>query len=543
MSSPLSREDVKELVASELQDQLHKHQRDVITALQHQLQKFRRDVVGQLEQQFQKFRRDMRTEIHHEFLIDDREQFAKFARRAPKLVENVDSIVRSVPSILQDIGTTNHRLNQLDALVDERTRATLNDLRSVDSKDARYKLRIMRQFGVLRTEARDGSLRRRAQMAQLRRELQTTPRFAAFARLPVELRAIIWDLALPRNELKVILEGCGKDVTEPKYIIWSYATRRPPPAISQVCREARSVAYRTGRMVPVGGCLANHLHDNPFGPQWGWFDPRDDSRMVPVGGCFAGGTEPEPDNFPIGRQWSWFDPRKDSVIMDIRAWTSPVLFQAIPTLTPYTKHIILDERIAGRKPVLICVFNQRLFPNLKRVDCKFTPSATQLPPILSAALFGPQSEITIDLDRVEETVPQWSASGELTMFKMSLNNLKHVSIQVSGQNNMKWDEYVRYVSAEWQKIRHSSSALRSTVRGKLNGLDCPGVSTQRKKSMMPRRPSFGRIVEFSRVESSLPEPEAEDSDVESDAFEAEYPDVESDVFDEEEYLDMESDVF
>lgn len=94
----------------------------------------------------------------------------------------------------------------------------------------------------------------------------TTARFSKFTDLPTELRLRIWDLAIPMRKLR---HHAGDSVTGTEAFRKLSTTGLRPPAISQVCRESRSVALRRGRMFQMHRW---HTHQEKNIYYWTWFD-------------------------------------------------------------------------------------------------------------------------------------------------------------------------------------------------------------------------------------------------------------------------------
>ncbi|KAI1472040.1 uncharacterized protein F4812DRAFT_416441 [Daldinia caldariorum] len=81
--------------------------------------------------------------------------------------------------------------------------------------------------------------------AQVLREPTDTFGFPQFKRLPLEVRTMIWDLAIPNR----ILGLAGKFGNQNKPETFSFNPHLSPPSVAHVCREARSIACRSGRLV------------------------------------------------------------------------------------------------------------------------------------------------------------------------------------------------------------------------------------------------------------------------------------------------------
>lgn len=89
------------------------------------------------------------------------------------------------------------------------------------------------------------------------------PTFPQFRRLPPELRCRIWDFAIPRRKLRHYSSDDSQCLISGRALPTSGL---PPPIISRVCRESRSVAKKHGAgMFPLRRGEEND-------PYWSWFD-------------------------------------------------------------------------------------------------------------------------------------------------------------------------------------------------------------------------------------------------------------------------------
>lgn len=478
MASPLSLEDIRELVTSELLDQLQKHQRELFANLTGR-------APGLAEAS---------TRPEGGAPTEDAETLE--AKPPPAILDGLEAIYTKL-SRLEDrmdereydeyddddgykIGDDNYRLRTVKApkfikLFDRRMEPVYQDISKVRSELGLYQRELMQQFSALRSEAkanRDEVKSLRAEVAQLRQESLETPRYAAFGKLPPEIRCAIWALALPSAEVKVILEDDKQGHRAPAVVAWSYATRRPPPAVAHVSREARAIACRTGRMVPVGGCARD--------------------------------AESGPEEFLFAQQWGWFDPRRDTVTLDIRSRTLHPPFQTIPTLAYHTERIVLSMENAGATLLLEHVFSPRLFPNLRNIDCRARPRTLMPAPVAGAMLFRGKSEITIDLDRIDDFPPlEQGFPGRLRFEELldAIRNTYTTNIDLEGMmpRGVGWTQYLSFVHKQWLRVQYLSFPLGGTEGYKLFGARLPGCS-QRWRDSLRRSPGFRRIVEFSRAE-------------------------------------------
>jgi hypothetical protein len=116
----------------------------------------------------------------------------------------------------------------------------------------------------------------RAEMLLLLRQSSCAPRFPQFSRLPVEIRCMIWNFAIPCGIVHLVEHRLT--AIDAGWCVWSCKQKQTPPAITQVCREARTVACRTGALVPLK-CPSKNEFEWPssFAIEWTWFDPTRDT--------------------------------------------------------------------------------------------------------------------------------------------------------------------------------------------------------------------------------------------------------------------------
>ncbi|KAI1652505.1 hypothetical protein F4813DRAFT_377796 [Daldinia decipiens] len=73
--------------------------------------------------------------------------------------------------------------------------------------------------------------------------------FSQFKRLPVEIRAMIWDLAIPSRILGLTGEISHNIAGNSCWYLFEQGLS--PPSVAHVCKEARSIACRSGRLVSI----------------------------------------------------------------------------------------------------------------------------------------------------------------------------------------------------------------------------------------------------------------------------------------------------
>ncbi|KAH8891282.1 hypothetical protein GQ53DRAFT_806669 [Thozetella sp. PMI_491] len=168
----------------------------------------------------------------------------------------------------------------------------------------RLETQLRCQFAHIRRDLKTQVTR---EFVQLRQELATPTRFRYFSRLPPEVRAKIWRMALPTRvvEMRSTFLAPGRSAAVPRGPPCPIATtnRLPPPIIAHVCAEAREVALRdggfritkivvpqltnpwarvTGPGPPPGATGA--LTPNTVQSAWTWFSPRRDWVKIPSPG-------------------------------------------------------------------------------------------------------------------------------------------------------------------------------------------------------------------------------------------------------------------
>ncbi|KAK6824622.1 hypothetical protein PG987_012116 [Apiospora arundinis] len=184
-----------------------------------------------------------------------------------------------------------------------------------------------------------------------------SPRFsrAHFMGLPLELRLIIWDLAIPRRATVIREEVWEKPTRHiedwescyPTYATYRFDPPRRAPAVAHVCREAREVC-RPGRMFSA-----------------------DSTKNIPPH---------ERQRYPVGNrvQFSWFDPDRDALMVELvvpnesypRTAYESHCIQAIGELARTTQHVILvDAQYMHPQHCFIeALYNPRHFPRLQTVS-------------------------------------------------------------------------------------------------------------------------------------------------------------------------------
>ena len=162
----------------------------------------------------------------------------------------------------------------------------------------RLETQLRCQFSHIRRELRSQVSR---EFIQLKRELAAPERFRYFARLPPEVRAKIWRLALPVRVVEVHSTFLAPNRPTPPNV--NTTNRLPPPAIAHVCAEARRIAMydagfhqtkiivtqltnpwaRTSGPGPPPGATGA-LTPSSVHQAWTWFSPRRDWLKMPAPG-------------------------------------------------------------------------------------------------------------------------------------------------------------------------------------------------------------------------------------------------------------------
>jgi hypothetical protein len=176
----------------------------------------------------------------------------------------------------------------------------------------------------------------RSELYTLRRQIDLTWHFPQFRSLPAEIRILIWDLALPTRTIAIVSSHPGRP-TSGGLSWYKFEAKYQPPAIANVCREARKVAFRRGALLG----LENSLHRGRL-PMF------------------------QPKGTTCAREWSWFDPSRDTIRL---ALPDNSLAESVPLLGfPRLVESILLEVGGEQSPWVESLFNPRDFPCLKTIS-------------------------------------------------------------------------------------------------------------------------------------------------------------------------------
>ncbi len=117
----------------------------------------------------------------------------------------------------------------------------LTEVEQINSRNQsnyrRLETQLRCQFSHMRRDLRNQVSR---EFIQLRHELATPVRFRYFARLPPEVRAKIWRMALPVRVVEVHSTFLVANRPAPGHV--ATTNRLPPPSIAHTCAEARHIA-------------------------------------------------------------------------------------------------------------------------------------------------------------------------------------------------------------------------------------------------------------------------------------------------------------
>lgn len=182
-----------------------------------------------------------------------------------------------------------------------------------------------------RLQEENAALRR--QMGTIRRIGETVPRFTCFTRLPPEIRFRIWDFSLPCRFVRVARRGDitgGEDGLDKQ-------SKHSPPAISQVCHEARAIALRTAGF-----------------------------KAVQYGREYIMGPRGFPYSRPNEREWTWFDWTRDTFMLP--TWIAGSENYDDMDLCQVVQHVFLEDLDACLGTALDALFDSQVYPNLRSLS-------------------------------------------------------------------------------------------------------------------------------------------------------------------------------
>lgn len=228
----------------------------------------------------------------------------------------------------------------------------------------------------------------RSEIQTLRKQVSCSPRFPQFSKLPPEIRHLVWNFALPSRIVEVGgIRYVGRHTSGSS---WSFAKKQPPPAIAQVCREARSVASYTGRLMRIDNTKAAYTITAYNG------------EGVDIDSDDAHRARHEPS-------WSWFDSSRDRLYLVSNEHMDDYdaeFLRPISELASCATHVMLyAERDSRYLSDLKQVFVPANFPCLERVDLVQHEHGfmERADPTLETLICGVDGDpVCVDLDESEK---------------------------------------------------------------------------------------------------------------------------------------------
>ncbi|KAI1311698.1 hypothetical protein F5Y03DRAFT_342038 [Xylaria venustula] len=267
----------------------------------------------------------------------------------------------------------------------------------------------------------------------------TETRFTCFPKLPVEIRAVIWDLMIPPHMLNMreISIGSGPVSVGPRY---------PSPVILQVCCESRELARRTGSFVVFGSPRKQH----------------------------------------VAALYTWFDSHRDTVRIH-RLTTMEYLPHA-------TENILYDWRAHGSNEKLN--MNLTMLPKLKRfqfqvqtryIPCKIwdTLASKQRHP-------GMADYILVDIDDEYEVrlianmllcLPEWHDLSEVWLKELS--DMHQEKFRGDGDQEKDWKTAREQLQERW---------IKSHRENVTSAADDPNDEIHHDETHHARMPDFRRVL-------------------------------------------------
>ncbi|KAM0810399.1 hypothetical protein AB5N19_10748 [Seiridium cardinale] len=405
---------------------------------------------------------------------------------------NMEDVQEHTTKILEVVRETQQDVASLSSEISSLRQAQLALRQQLNHDKSRYESQIEALTTTFRSELREVksvsevALREaralRGEVQLLRHQMSCSPRFPQFSRLPPEIRCIVWDFALPQNLLRITGDHWVFDDKE--WFGWKYEHRHAAPAVTQVCREGRSIARRTGAMIPV--TRIRSASD-------------DDSDTLP---CYE-------------TEWSWFDCTRDVLYLDFSTMPNDDKIHeslgGILKLTTCAKHVALKcSSDQGHWDYIEPLFDPRHFPSLERVDLigaehGFT-ERTDL--VLEARLFWLSKwAITIDVDDSEDflhTLRLHHSSPLISQIERELTRLAdsnywHIRSRIR-TGFLNWSDFKRGLVRKWFAVQYLWSPLGGSEGSKILGERRIGASNDWVKTMRPKMPSFhrGMLVKLCR---------------------------------------------
>ncbi|KAI2783087.1 hypothetical protein F4815DRAFT_459807 [Daldinia loculata] len=208
-------------------------------------------------------------------------------KRPSDLKNALEKVSTTIQSLRGNIDHTSRAQQTKDRMIDclnllqaqVQTMYTDHDGFWAGFKDLKYKVAGLRSN---QHDLRD-VLRMIHADAQTSHEPTDISGFPQFKRLPLEIRAMIWDLAIPNRILG--LRGEFLYNVDDDYSVYHFEPGLSPPSVAHVCKEARSIACRSGRLVSIRNSRECPYIDSMYEedisrPAWSWYDPSRDSLRL-----------------------------------------------------------------------------------------------------------------------------------------------------------------------------------------------------------------------------------------------------------------------
>lgn len=351
-----------------------------------------------------------------------------------------------------------------------------NEININKAKDAIVEA-LNSQTRVLRNEIR--SLRRVM-------DYQARP-FHQFRNLPIEIRLMIWDLALPRR-MVCFKESFDVDPLQNLSVHYELVSQVLPPSVAQVCRESRAVACQYGKLSSTRNVKRQpgSIHTEKMPPSWAWFDPSRDSIFL----------KPQTRNL-------------DGI-------------EALREFTKRAWYVTIDYGRRGfhTSRFLNTLYSPNIFPVLKNID--FVGETYVQPyrsdPVLETRLFSREGTYPISVDKhdafardalIKKLVAGSQRSDDVNRLMMFLNakentdGLPHDKLHYDEQA---WNDRQKYFYNKWYNVQYDWSVLGGVNNREMAGLGArmtrprPGLTCEWMMMMEPKRPTTRRVA-LLRLES------------------------------------------
>ncbi|KAK7755358.1 hypothetical protein SLS62_002584 [Diatrype stigma] len=273
----------------------------------------------------------------------------------------------------------------------------------------------------------------RKEITTMRRIANTVPRFTYFTKLPPEIRFRIWDLALPRRFVRVERREDWGEVDDglddfDSDALLDMESKHSPPAVSQVCQEARAIAVRN-----AGFRAVQH------GAQ-----------------TFAGMLEREPPA-SYRREWTWFDSARDTFIRP--AWIISGQDPDYQHLDSVVQHVFLEDFQGALGSVIPDLFDPRVYPKLRSlsfvVDMIPLLGVVDMPaPSASAHQIPRDSPYdVVDIENLEGTVDTECPKTKDDYDGQNWFFEDYRPQDIRGRCGLKWPQFREGLIEKWQSER------------------------------------------------------------------------------------------